>query len=516
MQLLDFNAALGGTRTPPNGFERRDALLAEMDRLGIQTALVHHMLAAEGDIARGNHMLLKQLGGCDRMLPCWVCVPPALGDFPPPSETVQQARSAGVRAMRLFPLHSLYSLSAWVLGPLLTVLELAQMPLVLDYGTFHWSQRRIPWEEVRRLCEDFPRLSIVVLGPTVGDTRDMVALLHRLPNLLVEMHAFALPEGLALLAREGLASKTLFGTGLPQCAGECAAEQARRADLTPQDRCAFMAGNARRILGLEAHEQGAPAMDALTPIPSVIDAHAHIGAWERTITPVRTPDAILRSMDRCGVHKIVMSSFSAIHGEMQEGNRETAEALRHSPDRLYGYAAIAPRAECMVVDELNRCFRDSTGFIGLKLHCGLHETPLQDPAYGPALAFAHCQHLPVLVHGEGTDDWTAVARDYPDAAFIIAHGCMWNGWEPIGKARYTVAAMVENVFVDVAGSAAHRGAMRALVDLVGVDKVLFGSDFPMFDLAFELGRVTGSTLSVPEKEAICGGNAARLFTHMMS
>ena len=44
--------------------------------------------------------------------------------------------------------------------------------------------------------------------------------------------------------------------------------------------------------------------------------------------------------------------------------------------------------------------------------------------------------------------------------------------------------------------------------------MLYGSDYPMFDLAFEIGRVAMADLSDLEKLAIGGGNAARLFTRL--
>ena len=127
------------------------------------------------------------------------------------------------------------------------------------------------------------------------------------------------------------------------------------------------------------------------------------------------------------------------------------------------------------------------------------------------MAFAEERALPVLVHGSGQEDWEAIAQRYPRASFIMAHGCAWDGMDPAGREHYEEIHRIENLYVDVAGSAAHRGALRALVDLVGVDKVLYGSDFPMFDLGFALGRVAGSELDCAEQSAVCSGNARRLF-----
>jgi predicted TIM-barrel fold metal-dependent hydrolase len=232
------------------------------------------------------------------------------------------------------------------------------------------------------------------------------------------------------------------------------------------------------------------------------------------VIPLSEAEAIVQSMDRCGVDRMIGSSFTAIHGETTLGNTEAAQVVAAFPNRLYAYAVINPHYPGEVPDELARCFTDGRGFVGLKFHCGLHGVQLEHAGYDRALAFADEHALPVLVHGGGRDRWREVCLRYPRASFIIAHACAWDGFTEDGKQSFALAREVANLYVDVAGSASYRGALRALVDLVGVEKVLYGSDFPMFDLAFELGRVTLSELSPAEKAAVWGGNAMRIFTRL--
>jgi hypothetical protein len=160
------------------------------------------------------------------------------------------------------------------------------------------------------------------------------------------------------------------------------------------------------------------------------------------------------------------------------------------------------------------CFEHSQNFVGLKFHCQLHGAQLHDHGYEAALAYANEHSLPVLVHGGGQDHWDDVAAAFPHASIIMAHACAWDGRDPVGRALYERVATTPNLYVDVAGSPAHRGAMRALVQLVGADKILFGSDFPMFDLAFELGRVRYGELTQGDKAAICSENAYRIFQRL--
>jgi predicted TIM-barrel fold metal-dependent hydrolase len=512
--LFDFNAAIGRPAHRAGGaFDTAEALLAEMDRLGIGEALVHHIVASEVDIVRGNQALLECLDGHDRLHPCWVMAPPTLDDLPPPTVWAQQAVNAGVRAVRLLPAHSLYTVADWCLVPLLEVLRRIRVPVLLDFGPHHWSQRVIPWQDIRAICDRYQDIPLVVTGVTCGATRDMVACLHRVQNLHVELSAFSLPEGLRLLVEDGLGDRLLFGTGMPSRAPECSAGELLYSGLPETNMAAVASGNARRVLRLEGKGPAVP-LPQLESKARIIDMHGHYGSWEQTLTTVKTPDAIVKAMDRAQVDAFIGSSFMAIHGEMRMGNAETAAIVKAHPDRLYGYCAINPHYPDEIEAELRHCFEDAVGFVGFKLHCGLHDVDLLHPAYESALAYADAHALPVLVHGGGDGGtWREAAESYPNAPFILAHGCAWDG---VSAFPYDFVGEVPNVYIDVAGSAAHRGALRALVDRVGVDKVLYGSDFPMFDFGYEAGRVVLSDLDESAKAAVCGGNALGLFNGLLS
>ena len=62
--------------------------------------------------------------------------------------------------------------------------------------------------------------------------------------------------------------------------------------------------------------------------------------------------------------------------------------------------------------------------------------------------------------------------------------------------------------------------LRMLRDVAGIDQVLFGTDFPYLrrDLAVNAKQriLDGSELNHLEKQAVLGGNAARLFARLHS
>jgi hypothetical protein len=517
MTLFDVNVGLGRAASAVGGaFDTPEELRVELRRLRIDEALVHHQLAAEADIDLGNRLVSEALQDHPDLHTCWVMAPPALGDLADAEIWVRDAMEFNVRGVRMFPVHSLFTPAPWCIGGMASALSEARLPLFLDFGRHHWSKQCIPWGALKELCETYPELSVVVIGTTIGEIRDVCALLAQLPNLHMEYGAFNPPDALGLMAERGLASQLLFGTGMPVRPGECVLAQTLDSGLKPNDLEAIASGNARRLLRID-EPVGESLLDVhpVTPVPGVVvDAHGHYGCWERTITPVRSGEAIVASMKRCGIHKFVASSFAAIHGEMRIGNAETAGLCKAYPDNLYGYCAINPHYPEEIGPELKRCFEEAEGFVGLKFHCMLHESQLHDDGYTPALEFANEHELPILVHAGGRDDWEGMSERYPNANFILAHACSWDGFNPVERDYYAMAKHLPNIYLDVAGSGAFRGALRKLVDLVGLKKVVYGSDFPLFDFAFELGRVTLSDLGRSEQVALCGGNAARLYKRM--
>ena len=50
-----------------------------------------------------------------------------------------------------------------------------------------------------------------------------------------------------------------------------------------------------------------------------------------------------------------------------------------------------------------------------------------------------------------------------------------------------------------------------MVRAVGAQKIVHGSDMPLMDPAFQIGRVTKAEISDAEKQTILVGNARRLY-----
>ena len=104
----------------------------------------------------------------------------------------------------------------------------------------------------------------------------------------------------------------------------------------------------------------------------VIDAHDHVGPYFNfPIFRGGSAESMLERADTAGIDKVCLAANAAIGPDMTWGNDETAEAIRRFPKRVFGYVTVKPCPEKEMQEELDKRFLGS-GFIGIKLHPGLH------------------------------------------------------------------------------------------------------------------------------------------------
>jgi predicted TIM-barrel fold metal-dependent hydrolase len=260
----------------------------------------------------------------------------------------------------------------------------------------------------------------------------------------------------------------------------------------------------------------APAGSVLSREPwsgaAILDAHAHLGPYNRFFVADPSGEAMLRVMDRCGVSGAIVSSMLAVELDAEAGNAETAALCEAHPSRFAGYVVINPWQEPAV--ELER-WHGHPSFVGVKLHPDLHEYPLDGLRYGPVWEYAERTSRPVLTHtwaGSQFDDLShvdRVATEHPRAWILAGHA----GVAPSSFGRaIEVARRHPRVLLELCGSHNHGRAITEMVRAVGAAQVVFGSDFPFIDLRMSLGRVLFAELGDEDRAAVLGGTIADVLS----
>ena len=240
-----------------------------------------------------------------------------------------------------------------------------------------------------------------------------------------------------------------------------------------------------------------------------IDAHCHVGSFEPVITGGEHDDAELLACHRkASVSRGVLSVLNTY--DPTAANDRARRVCEESDGLLFAYIYLNPFEPAAALEELERC-RQYRCFRGVKLHPAFDQYyPFMD-FYFPVYRRIEELRLPTLWHS-GTSPTTHplqiayVAQRFPRAPHILAHfGLSDLTWE-----CFPAAEQAPNIYVDTTANP----IIPVLSDWIakfGAQRMLWGSDFPFYDVTYERQKVDHLRAGDAEKALIAGGNARRLF-----
>ncbi len=237
-----------------------------------------------------------------------------------------------------------------------------------------------------------------------------------------------------------------------------------------------------------------------------------------------TAEALLRDMDRDGVDRaVVMGMGWTSLALAQEANDYLAQAVNLHPQRLTGFCSVNPAWGDAAVAELERCVQAGLRGVG-ELHADTQGFDLTHrDTMRPLMDAARRLDLPVLVHssepvghqyaGKGQttpDKLYRFIQQFPDNVIVCAH---WGGGLPFYAMMPEVPPVLKNVYFDSAASPFlyRPEVFSAVARLVGPERILLGTDYPLLGHRRLLRQVAESGLPEGQQAAILGGNASRLL-----
>ena len=155
------------------------------------------------------------------------------------------------------------------------------------------------------------------------------------------------------------------------------------------------------------------------------------------------------------------------------------------------------------------------GLCGIKLHPDTQCVNMDDPRLMRVYEIAEARGLPLIIHcGDYRYDYShprrlkRILHEFPRLVVDAAH---FGGWSIQDWALEFLED--ERCFLDMSSSMRSLGPRRTreLVYAYGCDRILFGSDFPMWEPADELQRFRALGFSAAELEAMCWHNAERFL-----
>jgi len=233
---------------------------------------------------------------------------------------------------------------------------------------------------------------------------------------------------------------------------------------------------------------------------------------------------LLENMDREGVDRSVVCGFPwEDPGLCREGNDYLLEEARKFPDRILPFVCFPLHSLRQAERELTRSLsRGAKGIGELAFYRG-GITPQEVRRLASLARSLPGAGVPVLLHAS-----EPVGHDYPGKSpetlrllyqllqqipgvdLILAH---WGGGFFFYELMPEVARMAQRVYYDTAASPfLYRPQIYSLaVQILGPDRILWGSDFPLLSPPRYFREMAEAGLSSRVRVKIQGGNARRLF-----
>ena len=239
------------------------------------------------------------------------------------------------------------------------------------------------------------------------------------------------------------------------------------------------------------------------PSVPVFDANVALGRRHDLRVRVDTAEGTLRAMRAAGVGRALVYSQHATEFDGRDGNQLLLEMIQGEP-------GLIPQFVC------NPGFEDMAAFAdgvmehrvrSVRMVPALDNYPFRDWVVGPWLAWLAEDRIPLWLNVWQVDpsELHDTASAHPDVAVVLSevHYSQINWAVPLLRS-------LPNLYIEISRYVVSDG-IQTLLDVVGEERILFGSRFPASPMAAQLYNLHRCGLSRATLEAICSRNLERLL-----
>jgi hypothetical protein len=233
---------------------------------------------------------------------------------------------------------------------------------------------------------------------------------------------------------------------------------------------------------------------------------------------------LIASMDESGIDRSVICGFPWNQPDLCSfHNQYLMEAASRYPDRLIVFISILFSNPDWSGKELDQALKGGARGVGEIAFYRDQMTSQDIHSMKPILIQMEKRGIPLLLHtnetighsyrGKGRtplEHFYELILSFPNLPIILGH---WGGGLPFYELMPEVAKTMVNVYYDTAASPfIYSKKIYAIVsEIVGVEKILFGTDFPLISPRRYFKELEESGLSKQDREKILGLNFLKRF-----
>ncbi|ADU27476.1 amidohydrolase family protein [Ethanoligenens harbinense] len=233
-------------------------------------------------------------------------------------------------------------------------------------------------------------------------------------------------------------------------------------------------------------------------------AHYHLAASGTGLV-----ENLLACAEKAGGGYLMALAVASKPGQVATINKWLS---RHLSDRLFGFGGLHPHSKHLEQDAEQLL---ALGLRGIKLHPDYQHVAADDPSMDAVYDLAVQHHLPVLIHaGDVRTPYSSPVRiahvleRFPQMTVIVPHLGGYSEWDE--AERHIIG---KNCYIDTSSSLWALPPEKAaeLIRKHGVERVLFGTDYPLTTQAEELERFDRLGFTEEERRLILLENAKRFL-----
>ncbi len=225
-----------------------------------------------------------------------------------------------------------------------------------------------------------------------------------------------------------------------------------------------------------------------------------------------TIDELIEAHQSAGIDTCVIHAVATTPHQVEVVNDYVAKMALENKGSIYAFGSLHQDYDNKT-QEIDRCI--SMGLKGIKLHPDTQQFNVDDERLLEAYDYMQGK-LPLLLHaGDYRYDYShprriqRICRMFPNLLVIGAHFGGWSVYDEGVKFLLNE----ENCMVDTSSTSGFTTPekFQELIHTFGEDRLLFGTDFPMWDTKGELDRFMAVKLTDTQREKILYENAAKIL-----
>lgn len=261
----------------------------------------------------------------------------------------------------------------------------------------------------------------------------------------------------------------------------------------------------------------------------VIDSHCHIYPEKIAEKAIAGTDNFYGVKSSCkgtaadliergtaaGIDKFIVQSVATTPKQVPSINEFIADEVEKSGGRFIGFGTLYPDSPDLEADYNHMI---SLGLKGVKLHPDIQRFKVDDFRCLKIYELCERDNIPVLMHtGDYRYDFSNPNRILPIMNIytgLTLVGAHFGGWSVYEEACEKLKDL-PNFYVDCSSTFGFgycdREKIRKLIYTYGTDRVLFGTDYPMWKAEDELNILSSLDLSEEDMIKILAENAKKVF-----